>query len=51
MVNINRLIDIRQGLRFHALAGINDQQRAFAGRQRTVHLIGKIDMARRVDEV
>ena len=51
MVHINRLIDIGQGLRLNPLAGINHQKRAFASRQRAVYFIGKIDMARRINQV
>ena len=44
-------VDIRHGLRLHALGGIDDQERAFAGRERTRDLVGKIHMARSVGEV
>ena len=48
---VERLIDIGQGLRLDALGRIDHEQRAFAGREAAVDLIGEIDMARRVDEV
>jgi hypothetical protein len=51
VVVLNRLIDIGERLRLHALAGIDHEQRAFAGGQRAVHLIGEVHMARRVDQV
>ena len=48
---IDRLIDIGQGLGFDALAGIDHQQRAFAGGQAAADLIAEVDMARRVHQV
>ena len=51
VVDFNGLIDIGQSLRFHALAGIDHQKRAFASGQRAVYLIGKIHVARRVDKI
>ena len=45
------MIDIGQRLRFHALRGIDDQQRAFASGERATDLIGKVDMAGRVHQV
>ena len=47
----DRLVDIGEGLRLDALARIDDQQRAFAGRQRAADLVGEIDMARRVHQI
>ena len=44
-------VDIRHGLGLHALSGIDDQERAFAGRERAGDLVGKIDMAGCVGEV
>ncbi len=38
-------------LRLDTLAGIDHQQRAFAGAERTAHLVAEVDMARRVDQV
>ena len=51
MVVVDCLVHIGERLRLDALGRIDDQQRAFAGGQRAAHLIGEIDMARRVDEV
>jgi hypothetical protein len=51
VVGIKCGIDIGQRLRFDALAGVNHQQRAFAGPERARHLVGEVDMARRVDQV
>ncbi len=48
---LDRLIDIGQRLRLDPLAGIDDEERAFAGGERPAHLIGEIDMARRVHQV
>ena len=42
---------IGDGLRFDALAGVHDQQRAFAGGKRARNFVGKIDVAGRVDQV
>ena len=42
---------VRNGLRFDALAGVNDQQRAFTGRKRAGDFVGKIDVAGRVDQI
>ena len=42
---------IRDSLRFDALAGIDDQQRTFACRQRARNFVGKIDVSRRVDQI
>ncbi len=51
MVVFDGQIDIRQSLRLDALTGVDDQQRAFTGRQAARHFIGKVDMAGRVDQV
>ena len=42
---------IRQRLRFHALGRIDNQQRAFACRERSRNFVGKIDMSRRVEQI
>ena len=42
---------VGDGLRFDALAGVDDQQRAFAGGKRARDFVGKIDVAGRVDQV
>ena len=44
-------IGIRERLRFDTLRGIHQEQGAFAGRERPRHLVGKVDVPRRVDEV
>jgi hypothetical protein len=48
---IERGIAVGDGLRLDALARVNHEQRAFAGRQRTTHFIREIDMPRRVDQI
>ena len=48
---VDRLIDVGQGLRLDALAGIDHQQRAFAGGQAAADLIGEVDMAGRVHQI
>ena len=48
---VKRGVAVGHGLRFDTLRGINHQQRTFAGRERTAHLVGKIDVAGRVDQV
>ena len=51
VAGVDRLIDIGQRLRLDALGGVDDEQRALAGRQRARHLIGEVDMAGRVHQV
>ena len=51
MIDVDRMIGVGQGLRLDALAGIDHQQRALARRQRAAHLVGEVDMARRVHQV
>ena len=42
---------VRKGLRFHALRGINYQQRAFARGERTGDFVGEVNVAGGVDEI
>ena len=51
MAGVDRLIDIGERLRLDALAGVDDEQRAFAGLQRARHLIGEVDVAGRVHQI
>ncbi len=51
VIVLDRLVDIGQRLGLNALTGIDDQQRAFAGRKRPADLIGEVDMARGVHQV
>ena len=44
-------VEVRQRLRLDALRGVDDEHGALAGRQRARHLVGEVDVARRVDEV
>ena len=41
---------ICDGLRFHALARIDDEERAFAGGKRARYFVGKIHVARSIDQ-
>ena len=51
VVLVDGLVDVGQCLRFDALRGVDDEQRALAGGERARHLVGEVDMAGRVDEV
>ena len=51
MARIERVVDVGERLRFDALAGVDHQQRSFAGRQRPRDLVGEVDMAGRVHQV
>ena len=51
MAGIEGLIDIGKGLRFNALRGIDNKQRAFTGCQRARDFIGKVHMAGRVHQI
>ena len=51
VVVVERLIDIGQRLRLDALAGVDHQERALAGGEAAVDLIGEVDMAGGVDQV
>ncbi len=42
---------VGHGLRFDALAGVHDEQRAFAGRKRARDFVGKIDVTGSIDQV
>ena len=48
---LDRRVAVRDGLRFHALRGVDHQERAFAGRERPRDLVGEVDVAGRVDQV
>ena len=51
MARVQRVVDVGERLRLDALAGVDHQQRAFAGRQRARDFVGEVDMARRVHQV
>ena len=44
-------IEVGQGLGLDPLAGIDEQQRAFAGSQGAGDFVGEVDMPRGVDQV
>ena len=48
---VQRQIDVRQSLRFHALRRVHNKHRALTSRERAGNLIGKVHMARRVNEI
>jgi hypothetical protein len=48
---LDRRIAVGDGLRFDPLRRIDHQQGALAGRKRTRHLVGKIDVAGSIDQV
>ena len=51
MIVVERLIDVGERLRLHALARIHHQERALAGCQAAVDFVGKVHVAGRVDQV
>ena len=51
VVMLDRLVDVCERLRFHALRRIHHQQRAFARGKAAAHFIGEVDVARRVHQV
>ena len=50
-VMMQREVRVRQRLRFHALGSVHYKQRAFAGLQAARDFVGKVHMARRIDQV
>ena len=50
-VVVERLVDVGERLRLHALAGVDHQHRALAGGERARDLVGEVDVARRVHQV
>ena len=46
-----REMDVRHCLRLDALGRVDDQKRAFAGRERARDFVGKINVAGRVEQV
>ena len=50
-VVVQREVGVGQRLRLDALGSVDHQQRAFAGLQAARNLVGKIDVAGRVDQV
>jgi hypothetical protein len=50
-VVLHREVRVGHGLGLHALGRIDHQHRAFAGGEGSTHLVGEVDVTRRVDEV
>ncbi len=50
-VRVHRHERVGDGLRLHALRRVDDEQHAFARRERTADLVGEVDVTRGVDEV
>ncbi len=48
---VDRGVAVGHRLRLHTLRGVDHQQRALAGGQRAADLVGKIDVARGIDQV
>ena len=48
---VERVIDVGERLRLDALARVDDEERALAGRQRARDLVGEVDVAGRVHQV
>ena len=48
---LDRRIAVGDRLRLDALAGVDDEQRAFARRQRAADFVREVDVARRVDQI
>ena len=51
MIRVQRVIDIGQRLRLDPLGTVHHQKRTFHGAHRPAHLIGKVDVTGRVDQV
>ena len=50
-VVLHRKVEVGERLRLDALGGVDQKQHPFAGGERPRHLVGEIDVARRVDQV
>ena len=50
-VLLHREVNVREGLRFDPLGRVDDEDGAFAGLEAVGHLVGEVNMARRVDQV
>ena len=48
---LGRRVAVGDRLRLDSLRRVDDEQRAFAGGERARHLVGEVDVARRVDQV
>ena len=50
-VVLHRQVQVRERLRFDALCGVDQQDRAFTGGERAGHLVGEVDVTGGVDHV
>ena len=50
-VLVHRQVNVREGLRFDALGGVNDEDGAFAGGEGTRNFVREVHVARGIDEV
>ena len=50
-VVLQREVHVGQGLRLHPLRGVHQQQRPFAGTDRPAHLVGKVHVSGRINQV
>ena len=51
VAGVDGVVDVGERLRLDALAGVHHQQRALAGGERAVDLVGEIDVAGGVDQI
>ena len=51
VIVVERLVDVGERLRFHALAGVHHQQRTLARGQAARDFVGEVHMAGRVDQI
>ena len=51
MVVLDRLVNVGESLRLHPLRRVDHQQGALTGGEAPAHLVGEVDMARRVHQV
>ncbi len=51
VAGVDGVVDVGERLRLDALAGVDHQERALAGGERAVDLIGEVDVARGVDQI
>ena len=51
VAGVDRVVDVGERLRLDALRGVDDEERALASRKRARHLVGEVDVPRRVHEV
>src|SRR6185369_14909274 len=51
VAGVERVVDVGERLRLDALRGVDHQERALAGGERAIHLVGEVDVAGGVDQV